>query len=188
MTEGGELWLVRHGETEWSRDGRHTSRTDLPLTPRGEEAARALRDQLADTGFDLVLCSPRRRATHTAELAGLDDLSIDADLTEWHYGDYEGITTPQIRELDPGWWLWTDGCPGGEQPHQVQQRCDRVVARVREHGGRVLAVGHGHALRALTARWLDLPISTGASFLLHTSTVSVLAYDRGTPVVERWNA
>lgn len=188
MTEGGEVWLVRHGETEWSRDGRHTSSTDLPLTPRGEQAARALRDQLADTVFDLILCSPRRRATDTAELAGFDDLTIDADLTEWHYGDYEGITTPQIRELDSGWWLWTDGCPGGEQPHQVQQRCDRVVARVREHGGRVLVVGHGHALRALTARWLDLAIETGASFLLHTSTVSVLAYDRGTPVVERWNA
>lgn len=184
-----ELWLVRHGETEWSRDGRHTSTTDLPLTARGERAAAALGERLADAPMDLVLCSPRRRATHTAELAGFADPTIDADLVEWEYGEYEGISTARIhQEHDPKWELWSDGCPGGESPQEVGARLDRVVDRVRAHGGRVLAVGHGHALRVLTARWLGLPVAAGASFLLHTSTVSVLSYDRGTPVLDRWNA
>ena len=183
----GELWLVRHGETEWSRDGRHTSVTDLPLTPGGERAAAELRDRLAQVPMDLVLCSPRRRAVDTAALAGFPEPTLEPDLVEWDYGKYEGVTTEQIRERDPGWWLWRDGCPDGESPQQVGQRLDRVVARVRARSGRVLAVAHGHSLRVLAARWLAMPVQAGASFLLHTSTVSVLAYDRGTPVVERWN-
>jgi len=187
MSADGDLWLVRHGETEWSRDGRHTSVTDLPLTPRGEQAATALREQVAEAGFDQVLSSPRRRATSTAELVGFPDPDIEPDLVEWDYGDYEGITTVEIREQDPSWQLWTDGCPGGETPTAVSQRCDRVVQRVRASGGRVLAVGHGHALRALAVRWLDLPVETGSRLVLHTSTVSVLGYDRGTAVIERWN-
>ncbi len=184
-----ELWLVRHGETEWSRDGRHTSVTDLPLTDKGTAAARALRDQLADTAFDLVLCSPRRRALDTARLAGFDEPTLEPDLVEWDYGDYEGISTEEIRaEHDPDWWLWTDGSPSGESPAQVGERLDRVAERVRAERGRVLAVAHGHSLRVLAARWLGMPVEAGASFLLHTSTVSVLTYDRGTPVVDRWNA
>lgn len=183
----GELWLVRHGETQWSRDGRHTSVTDLPLTDAGERAARKLRERLADVAMDLVLCSPRRRALDTAALAGFADPTLEPDLVEWDYGDYEGVTTPQIRERDPGWWLWTDGCPGGESPQEVAERLDRVIERVRSHGGRVLALAHGHSLRVLAARWLGMPVEAGASFLLNTSTVSVLAWDRGTPVVDRWN-
>jgi broad specificity phosphatase PhoE len=189
MTAEGELWLVRHGETEWSRDGRHTSVTDLPLTPVGERAATALRGQIGDVDFGQVLCSPRRRAKHTAELIGFPDPEIEPDLVEWDYGEYEGITTVEIREQrDPSWQVWTDGCPGGESPSDVSQRCDRVIERIRDFGGRVLAVGHGHSLRALTARWLDLSVDTGARLVLHTSTVSVLGYDRGTAVIERWNA
>lgn len=182
-----ELWLVRHGETLWSRDGRHTSVTDLPLTDNGERAATALRDRLADAAMDLVLCSPRRRAVDTATLAGFTDPILEPDLVEWDYGDYEGVTTQEIRERDPGWSLWTDGCPGGESPQQVAERLDRVVERVRLHGGRVLAIAHGHSLRVLAARWLGMPVQAGASFLLNTSTVSVLTWDRGTPVLDRWN-
>ncbi len=182
-----ELWLVRHGETTWSRDGKHTSVTDLPLTPVGERAAAALRGRLAEVSMDLVLCSPRRRAVDTAVLAGFEEPTLVPDLVEWDYGEYEGVTTEEIRTRDRDWSLWVDGCPGGESPQQVQERLDRVVERIRAERGRVLAVGHGHSLRALAARWVALPVAAGASLLLHTSTLSVLSYDRGTPVIERWN-
>lgn len=182
-----ELWIVRHGPTEWSASGRHTSTTDVPLTEAGEQAARALKDRLADNAFDLVLTSPRRRARHTAELAGFAECEIDEDLAEWGYGDYEGVTTPTIRETVPGWTVWTHPSPGGETAEQVGARLDRVVARARAHGGRVLVFGHGHASRVLAARWLGQPVEEGRLFRLDTATVSVLGFERESPVVARWN-
>ena len=183
-----ELWLVRHGETEWSRDGRHTSTTDLDLTEKGVEVARTLRERLADASFDLVLSSPRHRARRTAELAGFDEVEVSEDLVEWDYGDYEGITTPEIRETVPDWTVWTSPTPGGETAEQVTERLDRVVTRAREHGGRVLAFGHGHSLRALAARWIEQPVDEGRFFQLDTATISRLGYERDFPVVLTWNS
>jgi broad specificity phosphatase PhoE len=185
---GGELWVIRHGETEWSRNGRHTSRTELDLTPEGERVARQLADRLQGVGFDLVLTSPRLRARRTAELAGFPDAQPDEDLTEWDYGDYEGLTTPEIRERVPGWTVWTHPCPGGETAEQVSRRLDRVIAKAREQGGRVLVFSHGHASRAMAARWLGLSVHEGRRFKLDTATISVLGYERDTPAVARWNS
>lgn len=183
-----ELWLVRHGETEWSRDHKHTSVTDLALTEEGERVARSLADQLGGRqGFDSVLTSPRQRARRTAELAGFSDVEVDEDLVEWAYGDYEGVSTVDIRETVPGWTVWTHPSPGGESADQVAERLDRVVGRVRARPGRALVFGHGHALRALAARWLGLPVTDGRLLALGTATVSVLGYERDTPVVVRWN-
>jgi len=183
----GELWLVRHGETEWSRDHKHTSHTDLPLTEKGVEVAGRLRDRLADAKFDLVLTSPRERARRTAELAGFEEAVVDEDLAEWGYGDYEGVTTDEIRESVPGWTVWTHESPNGESAAEVTRRLDRVVARVREHGGRTLVFGHGHALRALAARWIEQPVEEGRNFVLDTATICMLGYERDTPVILRWN-
>jgi len=188
MSDEIELWLVRHGETEWSRDGRHTSTTDLDLTENGVEVARELRGKLAGSSFDLVLSSPRRRAVRTAELAGFEDVTLDEDLVEWDYGDYEGVTTLEIRETVPGWTVWTHDTPHGESSQQVSDRLDRVVSRARETGGRVLVFGHGHSLRALTARWIEQPVSEGRFFKLDTATVSALGFERDFPVVLRWNS
>lgn len=186
-----ELWLVRHGPTEWSRNGRHTSTTDLPLLPEGEDEARGLLARLSPEvvgrPFSLVLTSPRLRARRTAELAGFPDAELDDDLVEWGYGDYEGITTPQIRETVPGWTVWDHPSPNGESAEQVSARLDRVVARARAADGPVLAFAHGHSLRVLAARWLGLPAAEGRLFRLDTATVSVLAFDRELPVVARWN-
>lgn len=184
----GELWIIRHGETEWSRDGLHTSHTELELTAEGVEVARRLAERLEGVEFDLVLSSPRVRARRTAELAGFTDIQLDDDLTEWDYGDYEGRTTPEIREEVPGWTVWAYPCPGGENAEQVSSRLDRVVARVRANGGRVLVFSHGHASRALAARWLDQPVQEGRLFKLDTATISVLGYERESPAVARWNA
>lgn len=181
-----ELWLVRHGPTEWSRAGRHTSVTDLPLLPDGERDAAALAPRLGGVAFDLVLTSPRERARRTATLAGFPDAEVEEDLVEWAYGDYEGLTTAQIRESVPGWTVWTHPSPGGEPPAAVAQRCDRVVARARA-AGRTLAFAHGHSLRAVAARWLGLAVEDGRLFRLDTATVSVLGHERETPVVLRWN-
>jgi broad specificity phosphatase PhoE len=181
-----EVWLVRHGETEWSRDHRHTSTTDLPLTEDGEEVARSLRPQL-DRDFALVLTSPRRRARDTAELAGHGAAEVDADLAEWEYGDYEGVTSEEIRESVPDWTVWTHPSPGGESADEVSERLDRVVTRLRGVEGEALVFGHGHSLRALTARWLGLEVTEGRHFKLDTATVSVLGYERETPVVLTWN-
>ncbi len=178
---------MRHGQTEWSRDGRHTSTTDLPLLESGEADAVRIRDRLAGESFDLVLTSPRQRARRTAELAGFPDAEADADLVEWAYGDYEGLTTEEIRESVPGWTVWTHPVVGGESDADVAARCDRVVARVREAGGRVLVFGHGHSLRALTARWLDQPVDFGRHVRLDTATLSTLGFEREAPVVLRWN-
>jgi len=183
-----ELWLVRHGETEWSRDGRHTSTTDLPLTEHGVEVAHALAPRLAEVEFAQVLTSPRQRARHTAELVGFSDAEVDEDLVEWAYGDYEGSSAAVIRETVPGWTVWSHPTPGGETADQVAERLDRVVARARSREGRTLVFGHGHALRALTARWLEQPVDEGRYFRLDTSTLSVLGWERETPVLLRWNS
>jgi len=187
----GEIILVRHGETEWSATHRHTSTTDLPLTPRGEAQARALADGLADIDVAAVVVSPRRRARRTAELAGLSVTLIDPDLVEWDYGEYEGLTTAQIRQTRPEWFLWRDGCRGGESPGQVAARADRVLERVGPlvaGGGTVALVAHGHLLRVITARWLGLEPAAGALFRLDVATLSVLGYEREQRVIQRWNA
>lgn len=183
-----ELWLVRHGATEWSAAGRHTSVTDLPLLPEGEETAVALGARLAGTDFRLVLTSPRKRARHTAELAGFPHAEVSDDLVEWAYGDYEGLTTHEIRESVPRWTIWSHPSPGGETAADVAARLDRIVARARAGGGRTLAFAHGHSLRVLAARWLGLPAEDGRLLRLDTATVSVLGYERENPVVLRWNA
>ncbi|MGV9328454.1 histidine phosphatase family protein [Streptosporangium sandarakinum] len=189
-----EMFLLRHGETEWSRNGRHTGRTDLPLTEKGEAQARALARLVAERSFDLVLVSPAGRARRTAELAGLTDYEIDPDLWEWDYGGYEGITTPAIRENRPGWYLWRDGVVPGDADHpgedaaEVGARADRVIGRARAAGGEVALVAHGHFLRVLCARWLDLPPTDGRLFRLDTGTYSRLGYEHAEPVVLSWNA
>jgi broad specificity phosphatase PhoE len=182
-----ELWLVRHGQTEWSREGRHTSSTDVPLTEEGVAVAKSLAERLAGERFGLVLTSPRQRARRTAELAGFPDAHVEPGLVEWDYGDYEGLTTEQIRRRVPGWTVWTHGCPGGESAEQVGRRLDRVVAKAREHGGRVLVFGHGHALRVLAARWLGQQAEDGRLYRLDTATVGSLGYEREAPVLLRWN-
>jgi broad specificity phosphatase PhoE len=187
-----ELYLVRHGETEWSRDGRHTSVTDLPLTEVGEQQARRLLGHLRPEDFQLILSSPRRRARETAELAGFSgpyEPHVTEDLVEWYYGDYEGRTSAEINDSVPGWTIWTHPVPNGETGGQVAARLDRVVARVRESGvGRAICFGHGHALRALTMRWLGFDLGLGGHFPLDTSTLSVLGEEKGLPSLERWNA
>ncbi len=191
-TNPTELWVVRHGETEWSANGRHTSVTDLPLTEHGEEQALALKGHLDPADFGLVLSSPRRRARDTAELAGFTgahEPEVDDDLAEWFYGDYEGLTTPEISEDVPGWSIWSAPVPGGETADQVSERLDRVVARVRDSGvERALCFAHGHSLRALTRRWLGFDLTMGVHFPLDTSTVSVLGEEKGEPALQRWNA
>jgi probable phosphoglycerate mutase len=183
-----QVWLVRHGETEWSKSGRHTSRTELDLTPIGEEAARHLGPFLRSTPFDLVAISPRLRARRTAELVGLDEYSVDPELAEWDYGEYEGRTRLDIQAERPDWSIWTHGAPGGEAPSEVAARADRVVQRYRSVGGRILLIAHGHYLRVVGARWIDQPLTLCAHLPLDTATVCVLGYDRGTPTLDRWNA
>jgi len=187
-----ELYLVRHGETEWSRSGRHTSVTDLPLTALGEQRAQALNGHLVPADFGLVLSSPRQRARRTAELAGFAGAhqpTVDSDLVEWSYGEYEGRTSDEIHESDPGWTVWRGPVPGGESADQMATRLDRVVARVRESGvARAICFGHGHALRALAMRWLKFDLRLGVQFPLETSTVSILGWEKGEPALERWNA
>lgn len=184
---GAELWVVRHGQTSWSAEGRHTSTTEAELTDVGVDHARAVAPALAEGSFDHVLTSPRARARRTAELAGFADAVVDDDLTEWDYGRYEGLTTPQIRETDPGWTVWTHGCPGGESVEDVGQRLGRVVQRVRSSEGRTLVFAHGHSLRVLAALWLGLDVPDGRVLEIDTATVGVLGDDRGQPVVRRWN-
>jgi broad specificity phosphatase PhoE len=189
MATMAEIVVIRHGQTEWSAAGRHTSVTDLPLTPDGEAQAAALRPAFADHAFAAVISSPRVRAIRTAELAGVTITDIDDDLAEWRYGEYEGITTAEIRERDPYWDLWRDGCPGGEKPDEVGARLDRVLAKARPmlDRGDVALLGHGHALRVATARWLGQPVAAGALYLLDTATISALGFERENPVLHRWN-
>ncbi|TDC83782.1 histidine phosphatase family protein [Micromonospora sp. KC606] len=184
-----EILLVRHGETTWSANRRHTSYTDLELTPDGERQAHALGGVLVGRRFARVLTSPRRRAVRTAQLAGLMVDRTDDDLVEWNYGEYEGRTTADNHADHPDWNLWTDGCPGGESPTQVGQRVDRLLARVTPllDRGSVALVGHAHCLRVVGARWIGLPPSGGGKLRLDTATVSVLGYEHGRPVILRWN-
>ncbi|MCD9199023.1 histidine phosphatase family protein [Aeromicrobium wangtongii] len=182
-----ELWLVRHGETAWSMNGQHTSVTDLELTANGEAVAEGLAAPLSRVDFAQVLTSPRKRARRTAELAGFASAEPDEDLAEWAYGDYEGMTTPEIQESVPRWSVWTHDSPGGESAAEVAARLDRVVQRARAVDGRTLVFAHGHSLRVLAARWLGLEVAGGRMFDLDTATISVLGDDRGTPVVRRWN-
>jgi broad specificity phosphatase PhoE len=183
-----QLWLVRHGETEWSASGQHTSRTDLDLTAAGVEAATAVGRRLAGAPvFVRVVASPRLRARRTAALAGHADPEVVGDLAEWDYGDDEGLTTPQIREDRPGWTVWADGPRGGETAADVTARADRVVAMVRAADGPVAAFSHGHFCRVLGARWLGLPASAGAHLKLSTASVSVLGWERETPALLHWN-
>jgi probable phosphoglycerate mutase len=183
------LVLVRHGETEWSKSGQHTGRTDIPLTDRGREEALALRDRLDGWTFARTLSSPLSRALDTARLAGFgDDVETDEDLLEWDYGDYEGLTTAEIRSSRPRWSLWADGAPGGESAATVGARVDRTVKELRDVDGDVLVFAHAHVLRVLTARWIGLPPADGRLFALDPATVSVLGYERETPVIQCWNS
>ena len=183
------LYVVRHGATEWSRSGQHTGRTDLPLLPEGEEQARATGSLLANIDFSLVLCSPMQRARRTCELAGLLDCAVtENDLQEWDYGDYEGVTTPKIRETVPGWTVWSGICPNGETIEQVSNRADRVIERVRNESGNVIVFAHGHILRVLTARWCELDPVEGQRFILDPATLSILGWERETPAVRQWNS
>ena len=183
------LFAIRHGETAWSLSGRHTGTTDIPLTDKGRHLAERLRPILAKRTFDLVLCSPLRRARETCELAGLSETAIlDADLVEWNYGEYEGMTIEQIEEAAPGWIIFRDGCPGGESPEQVGERVDRVIARLRSVDCDSVLFAHGHVLRVLAARWIGLPVCGGRHFILNTGTICVLSDHRGAPAVRVWNA
>jgi broad specificity phosphatase PhoE len=183
------LYVVRHGATEWSRSGQHTGRTDLPLLPEGEEQARATGSLLANIDFSLVLCSPMQRARRTCELAGLLDCAVtENDLQEWDYGDYEGVTTPKIRETVPGWTVWSGVCPNGETIEQVSNRADRVIERARNESGNVIVFAHGHILRILTARWCELDPVEGRRFILDPATLSILGWERETPAIRQWNS
>jgi broad specificity phosphatase PhoE len=184
-----EVVLVRHGETEWSRDLLHTSHTDIPLTDKGRREAKRLREALSSRTFELVLTSPLQRAAETCRLAGLDGVAETTDaLLEWDYGEYEGITTKEIRASRPGWFLWRDGCPGGETAAEVGARVDPLVERLAKLQGDVALFSHGHLLRVLTARWLRLEAEAGALFSLGTGTLSILGWERETRVIRRWNA
>jgi len=184
-----KVYLLRHGETEWSLNGRHTGVTDIPLTENGRKLARQLQPILAREKFVMVLTSPLQRARETCELAGLGTLaSVDRDLMEWNYGEYEGLTTDEIRQTRPDWSVFRDGCPGGESPLQVSVRADRIVSRVRTVDGNVALFSHGHILRVLAARWINLSASYGENFLLDTATLNVLGYYRESPAFKIWNA
>ena len=192
-----ELWLLRHGATEWAISGRHTGTTDLPLLPEGEREARNLAPVLAQQHFAAVLVSPRHRAQRTCELAGLaDQAQTCADLQEWDYGRYEGITTAEIRRTIPDWTVFSHGCPGGENAAAVQRRCERVIALAETLAAgpsspappKVALFAHGHILRSLAGTWLGLGVGGGALVSLGTGTVSVLGHERQQPAILRWNA
>ncbi|MEB3326180.1 MAG: histidine phosphatase family protein [Synechococcus sp.] len=191
-----ELWLLRHGATEWALNGRHTGRTDLPLLPEGEAEARALAPVLARRSFAAVLVSPLQRARRTAELAGLGEgARLCPDLQEWDYGSYEGVTTAEIRRQVPGWTVWSHGCPEGESCPEVEERCLRVIALAESlagsgagsGAGAVALVAHGHILRSLAGTWLGLGPAGGALLNLNTATLSVLGHERERRTLVRWN-
>jgi len=184
------VYLARHGETEWSLTGQHTGLTDLPLTQRGEQNARALRERLTGLNLKKVFTSPLHRATRTCDLAGFGAVAeIDRNLLEWHYGQYEGLTTAEIHAKRPDWLLFRDGCPGGESPEQVAARADTMVDRVRALGTHVLLFSSGHFLRVFAARWLALGAAAGKYLLLSTASVSALGYENNlfSPVIQHWN-
>jgi probable phosphoglycerate mutase len=185
------VYLARHGETAWTLSGQHTGRTDIPLTPQGEADARRLGERLKGHSFALVLTSPLQRAKRTCELAGFGErCEIDPDLREWDYGECEGLTSAEIRKRRPDWVLFRDGCPGGETVDQVGERADRVIARVRSSAGDALLFAHGHLLRILTARWLDLPAAAGSLFYCDPTSLGTLGYEHDRaeePVIRLWN-
>jgi probable phosphoglycerate mutase len=184
------IYLARHGETAWTISRQHTGRTDIPLTPRGEANARSLGERLQGEKFDLVFVSPLDRARKTCELAGFGaQARPDADLLEWDYGEYEGRTTAEIRAERPGWYLFRDGCPGGESIEEVGARADRVVARLKKVSDRIILFGHGHFFRVLAARWLDLPAGDARYFWLGTAALSILGYEHtlDEPAILLWN-
>jgi probable phosphoglycerate mutase len=184
-----QIYLIRHGETEWSLNGRHTGVSDIALTENGRDVAKRWQPYAASRTFDLVLTSPLRRARETCELAGLGERAeIDPDLMEWNYGAYEGLTPQKIRAQQPDWMIFRDGCPGGESPEQIGARVDRVIARVRARAGDVALFAHGHILRVFGARWLGLPASAGSHLLLDTATLCVLSSYHAVPAIRRWNA
>ena len=183
-----ELWLIRHGETDWSASGRHTGRTDVPLNEAGEQQAKGLGKRLAGRPFAAVFASPLSRARDTCRLAGYGDAAqIEPDLREWDYGECEGLTTAELRKRDPGWSVWSRRLPGGETSDEVGRRADRVIARAVAAGGDVALFAHAHVLRVLTARWLELPADGGRLFALRTASISVLSYEREARVIDRWN-
>jgi probable phosphoglycerate mutase len=182
------IFLIRHGATEWSVSGRHTGRTDIPLTEEGRRQAQRLRVRLARERFSLVLVSPLKRARETAELAGFGDAAeVAPDLVEWDYGNYDGRTAAEIRQERPGWTPWHDGFPGGETLEQMAARAARVVARVRDAEGDVALFAHGHILRVIAACWLEQPPVEASRYYLSTASVSVLGWERETTVIDRWN-
>ena len=182
-----ELWLIRHGDTVWSESGRHTGRTDVPLVPSGEDQARDLAPRLRGHDFALVLTSPLQRARETARLAGYPDAHVDENLLEWDYGDYEGLTSDEIRAGRPGWTIWNGNPPGGETAAHVETRVRAVIARCADAGGDALLFAHGHVLRALTAVDLGLAVRHGAQFALETATINVLGHEHADPALRRWN-
>ena len=186
-SDGPQIWVVRHGDTEWTLSGQHTGRSDIPLVKTGREQALALRPLLTSRRFGSVLTSPLRRATETAALAGFTTAAADVDLVEWDYGSYDGVTSAEIAREDPGWVLWEGGGPGGESPEAVGLRADRVALRLRATTSDVLLFSHGHFLRVLAARWLGLPPSDGRYFYIGTAGVGVLASEGEAGVVRAWN-
>lgn len=183
-----EIWLIRHGETAWSLSGQHTGSSEVPLTEKGRAQAEALRPVLADKHFDLVLTSPRQRAQETCRLAGLGDAAqIDPNLAEWDYGEFEGLTTAEIRQTRPGWSVWTGPIVGGETVEQVGARADKVIERVCDVGGTIALFAHAHILRILGARWVGMAPSGGKHLRLDTASISILGYEREAQVIQRWN-
>lgn len=183
---------MRHGQTEWSVSGQHTGNSDIPLTAEGEVEALAMAPHIGDHEYDLVLSSPLRRALDTCKLVGLGEhVQVREDLREWDYGEYEGLTSPQIRANAPDWFLWRDGCPGGETPAEVVARCSRVVEELVAHrdagGGDAIVFAHGHILRALAVVWCGLPLEAGASLMLSTAAASSLSFEHSTPAIKFWN-
>jgi broad specificity phosphatase PhoE len=188
MAPSRQIVLVRHGETPWSLAGKHTGRTDVGLTDAGREGARRVGESLAGRDFTRVLSSPLSRALDTCRLAGFGGAAqADGALLEWDYGDYEGLTTPEIRATRPGWSLWRDGCPGGDAARDVEARLDPLVAALGAAEGDAVVFAHGHILRALAARWLGLPASEGRLFALTTAAICVLGFEREARVLARWN-
>ena len=188
MENQQQVYLIRHGETEWSLTGQHTGITDLPLTENGRILAKRLEPILAKQTFVMVLTSPLKRARDTCELSGLGAAAqVDNDLVEWNYGEYEGLTSREIREKAPGWLLFEHGCPGGETPEQVGERADRIIARARRQQGNVALFAHGHLLRVVAARWLGFAAGVGRHFLLDTGTLNILSYYQGIPAIKEWN-
>jgi probable phosphoglycerate mutase len=187
-----KLYLIRHGETEWSLSGQHTGRTDIPLTAHGEDEARRLAPELKGVDFSVALCSPRQRAHRTCELAGLGALAkVEPDLAEWDYGDYEGLRSSDIAKQRPGWNVFVDGGPNGESPDDVSARADRLISRLETLDGNVALFSHGHFSRVLTSRWLGFPVVAGQCFMLDTGTLSILRSDPRHPelhVIALWNA